>query len=49
MGQFEPIRGEQGGRRKPVETFPDKTGWQVYDQYRVNQPHDRKTQRMSRG
>lgn len=54
MGRQEPIdSGSNAGHAKvglrEVEmSFANKAGWQITDQYRVNQPHDRKTQRISR-
>lgn len=48
MGQFVPIPGGHNGRSKATEQNPARNGWQVYDQYRVNQPHDRTCQRTSR-
>jgi hypothetical protein len=43
--------GETKPRRDERAENPqhDHSGWVVCDQYRVNQPHDRKAQRIGRG
>jgi hypothetical protein len=48
MGQYEPIDSDsRPGPRKAESPFANKDGWQITDQYRVNQPHDRRSRRLS--
>jgi len=47
MGHYEPIRKEGEGEQGPAEAPSPRAGWQITDQYRVNQPHDRTARRLS--